>query len=174
MGRSSPIGGEVDRCGAETGVGERLEHRQGLRPEVLAVHVDEGVPQRLADAGGTDRAERAAVLDDPLLAAVVPDEMRDLVDVAVRAGGDRREADGGQRREHRRGPAVGTAGRERSKGGGLTGPDRAFQHRRCEPVDDDEDQRARGHFASERSPAYFSGPWRARRAATMGSTTASR
>ena len=46
-------------------------------------------------------AERGAVLDEPLLAAVVPDEVRDLVHVGVRAGRDRREADGRQRREGR-------------------------------------------------------------------------
>ena len=171
---ASPVRGEVDGCGAKAGVGERLEQRQGSRAEVLPVHVDEGVPQRLADPGGTHGAERAPVLDEPLLAPVVPDEMRNLVDVTVRARRDGREADRGERREDRRGAPIGTTG---SKGGErrcLAGTDRAFEHRRSEAVYDDENQWTRGHFASERRPAYFSGPLRARRAATTGRTTASR
>ena len=36
-------------------------------------------------AGGAHRAERRAVLDDPPLAAVVPDEVRDVVDVGPAA-----------------------------------------------------------------------------------------
>ena len=54
----------------------------------------------------THRAERRAVLDDPALVAVVPDEVRDPVHVRVRPGRDRGEADRRQRREHRDRPRV--------------------------------------------------------------------
>ena len=59
------------------------------------------IVSRIARArpGGAQRGERRAVLDDAPLAAVVPDEVRDLVHVRVRAGGERREAHGRQRRE---------------------------------------------------------------------------
>ena len=174
MRRSSPVGGEVDGCGAEAGVGERLEQGHCPCPEVLPVHVDERVPQRLADAGDADCAERAAVLDETLLPAVEPGEMRDLVDVAVPARRDGGQADGGQRGKHRRGAPVGAAFGEAGQCRGVPGSDCALQHRRGEAVDDDQDQRPGAHFASERSPAYFSGPPRARRAATTGNTTASR
>ena len=64
------------------------------------------------------RVERGAVLDEPLLLAVPPDEVRDVVHVRVAAGRDRREADGRQRREGRDGAAV-LAGSARSASAGA-------------------------------------------------------
>ena len=174
MERSASVRREVDRRRAKAGVREGLEHRHGPPPEVLPVHVDERVPQRPADPGGAHGAERAAVFDDPLLPTVVPDEVRDLMDVAMGAGRDRREANRSERREDGCRTTVGAPGRERGEGRGVAGADRALQHRRGQAVDDHEDQRERRHFASERRPAYFSGPLRARRAARTGRATASR
>ena len=60
---------------------------------MVRVHVHHGVAQRAADARRADGAERRAVLDEPPLAAAVPDEVRDLVDVGERTRCERREAD---------------------------------------------------------------------------------
>ena len=93
MARPAPVAGDVDRGGREPCVLEPFVHSHGLLAEVLLVHVEDRVEDRPARAGGPDRRERRAVLDQPPLAAVVPDEMRDVVHVGVRPGGDRREAD---------------------------------------------------------------------------------
>ena len=90
--------------------------------------------------GRADRGERGAVLDEAPLAAVPPDEVRNVVDVGVRAGGDRAQADRGQRRE--RGDAARVAavlGEERERGG-RAGLDGFFEDVRREPVDHDQDQ----------------------------------
>ncbi len=100
------------------------------------------------DAGGADRAERRSVLDEALLLAVPPDEVRDLVDVAVGAGRDRREADRRQRRERRRGARVRPVleqEADRRRVGGL-------EHRRRQAVDHDQDDRLRpSSVAGERA-----------------------
>ena len=173
VARPSPVGGEVDGRGPEPGVGERLEDRHGPLAEMLAVHVDERVAQRVPDPGGTDGLERAPVLDDPPLVAVEPDEVRNLVHVAVGAGGDRGEADRSQRGEDRRRPPVLALGGEGGERRRVAGADRPFEHRRRQPVDENQDDGTRAHFASERRPSYLSGLRRARRAARAGSTTAS-
>src|SRR5205807_272216 len=59
------------------------------------------VEDRAPRAGRPQRREGRPVLDDPPLAAVVPDEVRDVVDVGMRPRHDRREADRRQRGERR-------------------------------------------------------------------------
>ena len=91
--------------------------------------------------GGDDRAERRAVLDEPPLLPVEPDEVRDVVDVRMRAGGDRRGADRGQRRE-RRERARGRCRRWRGTraAGASSALDRALEDRRRQAVDHDQDE----------------------------------
>ena len=122
------------------------------------------------------RGERGAVLDEALLVAVPPDEVRDAVDVAVAAGRDRREADRRQRRERRDGAAVAAVVEqepERRRVGRL-------EHRRRQPVDDDQDDRLRRTAsgtqsrASVRRPAWRSGVRRRTRPRSPACPTASR
>ena len=96
--------------------------------------------QRLPRARRAHGAERRAVLDEPLLAAVVPDEMRDLVHVRMGAGRERREADRRQRREGRDGAAVAAVLGEQRERRRVPSLERVLEHRRREAVDDDEDQ----------------------------------
>ena len=121
------------------GVLQRLEEGDRLRPEVLGVHVEDRVEDRAPRPGGADGAEGGAVLDEAPLAAVVPDQVRDLVDVRVRAGGDRGEADRRQRGERRGRTAVAAGAGERGQRGQAL-LDCALEHRGREPVDDDEDR----------------------------------
>ena len=69
------------------------------------------------------------------------------------AGGDRRKADGRERREHRRrAPVTRVLGEEgeRRRAAALDGAlERGGRH----PVDDDEDELLGGHLARVRSPA---------------------
>ena len=111
-------------------------------------------------ASGASRPRGSRSNDEPYstsapLAAVPPDEVRDVVDVRVRARRDRGETDGRQRRERRDRPAVGARSgecRERRRG---TVADRVLEGRRRQAVDDDQDRRGLTS-ASVRSPAYFS------------------
>ncbi len=72
----------------------------------MLVEVDDRVTEPLSQPCGPHGSERRAVLDQPALGAVPPDEMRNPVDVGVPAGGDRGEAHRGERREGRRRAAV--------------------------------------------------------------------
>ena len=162
MARPPAVARDVDRGRRQPGVFERLVHGLDVAREVLRVQVDDRVAQRAREPGGADRAERRAVLDEPLLTAMPPDEVRDVVAVGMRAGRDRAEADGCQRREGADGaPVLAVLGEEakRRRVGRL-------EHRRRQPVDDDEDDRLRlaceaQSLASERSPAWRSGARRA-------------
>src|SRR5207244_377572 len=80
-----PIAGEVDRGGRVARVLERLEDGHRVGAEMLLVHVEDRVEQRLARAGCADGRERGPVLDDPALAAVVPDQVRDAMDAGMGA-----------------------------------------------------------------------------------------
>ena len=170
---------EVDRRRAAPGIREGLEERHGVPPEVLGVHPHQGVPERASQARRARGAEGRAVLDEPLLAAVPPDEVRDLVDVGMGSGRDRRQADGSERRERRRRAAERPPLRECRQRRRRLRAESPLQHRRRQPVDHDEDELrlraapAGGHFASVRSPACRSGSFRARRAASAGTSTAS-
>jgi len=75
---------------------EPFVDRDRVAPEVPRVHVHDRVADRLPGPGGAHGAEGGAVLDQPPLAAVVPDEVRDLVHVGVRPRRERGEADRGQ------------------------------------------------------------------------------
>ena len=77
MRRAAAVGREVDGRSAQSGVGQCLEQRHRPPPQMLGVHVDERVTEGAPDSGGAHRPERASVFDEALLAAVVPDEMRD-------------------------------------------------------------------------------------------------
>ena len=90
----APVAGDVDRGGGQPGVLERLVHGDGAPAEVARVQAVDRVDQRLPRPRRANRAERRAVLDEPLLAPVVPDEVRDLVDVGVRAGRERERQTG--------------------------------------------------------------------------------
>ncbi len=177
MERAPAVRGEVHRRRPEPGVREGLEHRHGARAEMLRVHPYQGVAQRSAETGGACGAERRAVLHEAALAAVPPHEVGDLVDVRMRPRRDRGEADGGQGGERRRrAPEASPPGQRRQRRQRAVG-ERRLEHLRREPVDDDEDElrpRRRGHFASERSPAWRAGSCRALRTAATGTSTASR
>ena len=97
--RAAAVAGDVHRGRDEARVLGGLEDGDGVAAEMRRVHVHDRVADRLPGAGRPHRPERRAVLDQPLLAAVVPDEVRDLVHVRIRARGDRREAHGRQRGE---------------------------------------------------------------------------
>ena len=101
--------------------------------------------------GGHDRGEGGAVLDEPPLAAVVPDEVRDLVDVRVRARRDRGEADGRQRREHRGAAPVRPVLREEPQRRELV--ERALEEPGREPVDHDQRELVRHHISRARGSA---------------------
>ena len=137
--RAPAVAGDVHRGRDEPRVLERLEHRHGVLAEMLLVHVVDRVRERLRHAGGAHGGERRAVLDDPPLAAVPPDEVRDPVHVGTGAGDDRGEADRRERREHGgRAPVDAVLGeiRERGRAAALDGAlERGGRH----PVDDDED-----------------------------------
>ena len=62
--------------------------------------------ERLREPGRAQRGEGGAVLHDPALLPVPPHERGDVVDVRARAGRDRGEADGRERREDRRRPPI--------------------------------------------------------------------
>ena len=105
--------------------------------------------------------------------AMPPDEVRDVVDVRVRAGRDRRQADGRQRRERRDAPG-GTSPRRRARKASARerSPDRVLERRRRQAVDDDQDRLALTSQACG-APAYFS-PARCReRSPTTGIAIAS-
>ena len=137
---AAAVAGDVDRCGRQPGVLERFVDGDRLRAEVKPVHVDGRVEERARHSRGPHRPERGAVLDEPRALAVVPDQMRDAMDVRVRAGRNRREAHGCQRGERgdcaRVGPLLG----EERKGRRSTVADGRLEHRRRQPVDDDEDE----------------------------------
>ena len=93
-------------------------------------------------------AERRAVLDHTPLAPVVPDEVRDPVDVGLRARRDRREAHRGQRRERARCRGRSSRARRGRPARGSSPFDRVLEDPGREAVDDDEDQLlAVGHGA---------------------------
>ena len=88
----------------------------------------------------------------PLLFAVPPDEVRDVVHVGMRAGRDRGEADGCERREGRSGTAILAVLREEAQ----RGSGGALEHRRRETVDHDQHdgfRHRRQSRASVRRPA---------------------
>ena len=90
--RRSAIAGDVDRGRGQSRFLERLVYRHGVRTEMQPVEVDDRVDDRPRHAGGANGAERRAVFDETLALAVVPDEMRDVVNVGMRTGRDRRQA----------------------------------------------------------------------------------
>ena len=139
MARAPAVAGDVHRGRDETGVLERLEHRHRVLAEMLLVHVVDRVRERLRHARGAHGGERGAVLDDPPLAPVPPDEVRDPVHVGTGAGDDRGEADRRERGKHGGRATVdavlGEIG-ERRRAAALDGAlERGGRH----PVDDDED-----------------------------------
>ena len=153
MARPAPVGGEVDGSRAKARVGERLEEGDRAAAEMVAVHPDQRVPERASQTRRPGRAERRAVLDEPSLPAVPPDEVRDLVHVRVRPGGDRGEADRGERRECRRGAAERARLRERGQRRGRRRAEGRLEHGRGEPVDDDEDELAAHRDVTSRACA---------------------
>ena len=83
---------------------------------MLLVQVVDRVGERLRNAGRAHCRERRAVLDDAPLAAMPPDEMRDVMHVRARPGRDRREAHRRERREdRRRAPVRAVLGEERER-----------------------------------------------------------
>ena len=151
--RPSAVAGGVHGRSREACVLERLEHRRGVAGEVVRVHLDDRVTDRAPGSRSPHRAEGRAVLDQASLPAVVPDEMRDLVDVRMCPGRERGHADGSQRRKgrHRARIAPGRVElRERRCRPPLDG---LLEDLRSEPVDDDEDQLSGHQSASVRSPA---------------------
>ena len=162
--RAAAVARDVHRCGHEPGVLERLVDGDRVLREVLLVHVEDRVGERLRHARGAQRGERRAVLDDAPLLAVPPDEMRDVVHVGPGAGRDRREADGRERREDRRRAAVRALLGEQRERGRAAAVDGALERGGRHAVDDDEDELLGAHFASVRRPAYRSGARRRRRA----------
>ena len=153
MPGAAAVAREVDRAGLEARVLQRLEHRRRVRRDVLAAHAEDRVPDRLARSHRPHGGERGAVLDDPLLAAVVPDEVRDVVDVGEGARRDRREADRRQRGEHAR-PSPRPAGfGDRGEGGQASCGEPLLERLRRQPVDDDEDE-------LPSVPARQLSPWR--------------
>ena len=138
--RAASVARDVDRGGRQARVFEHLEQRGGPARQVLSVHVDDRVEYPARHSGGTQRGERRAVLDDPPLAPVVPDEMGNVVHIGMRACDERREADGRQRRERRHRTVVAALlGEERQRGCALVAH-RRLEHRRREAVDDDQDE----------------------------------
>ncbi len=85
-----PVAREVHSRRYQPVLLEALEDRSRVRREVRLAHVDDRVPHRIAKPGRTRCGERRAVLDDPLLLAVVPDKVRDPVNVWPSACRDRR------------------------------------------------------------------------------------
>jgi hypothetical protein len=150
--RAAPVARDVDRGGHEPRVVERLVHGHGTPAEVLGVQVHDRVADRLPRPCRAHGAERRAVLDDAALAAVIPDEVRNLMHVRAGACGDRRQAHRRQRREDRDGAAVGAELGEPRQPGRRGRPEGGLEHRRGQAVDDGEDELAR-HFASVRRPA---------------------
>ena len=152
------VGGEVDRRRDEARVLERLEDSHCPFAEMVCVHVDHRVPQRAADAGGTDGTEGRAVFDEPALGTAVPDEMGDLVHVWECTCRQRRQADRCQRREDGDRPAVRAELEQRRERRRRASLDSSLQHRRRQAVDDGDDQLLplHGYFASVRRPAYRS------------------
>ena len=140
MAGAPAVAGDVHGGRRQARVLERLVDRHRLRPEVLLVHVEDGVEDRAPGAGSADRGERGAVLDDTLLGAVVPDEVGDVVHVRVRAGCDRRQADRGQRREGGDAAAVAPVRGQEGERGRRSSLDRVLEDIGREAVDDDEDE----------------------------------
>ncbi len=138
--RAAAVARDVDRSRRQPGVLERLVDRHRLPTEVAGVELVDRVLERAAGARGDDGAEGRAVLDHALLGAVVPDEVRDLVDVRMGARRQRGQTHGRQRRKRRRRTAVGPlAGEERQRRRAPVG-DGALEHRRRQAVDHDQDQ----------------------------------
>ena len=162
---ASAVAGDVDRGRGQTCVFERLEHGDAVGRQMLAVHVDDRVEDPPRHPGCTERRERRPVLHDPLLAAVVPDEMRDVVDVRMSAGRKRRETHRRQRGERRdRALVASVLGEERQRRRALVADGR-FEDRRRQAVDDDEDHLfSRGQGSAIRHSARGRGRAGARRA----------
>ena len=140
VARAAAVAREVDRRRLDAGVLERLEHRRRVSREVLVVHGEDRVPDGAPSADRAHGRERGAVLDQPFFTAVVPDEVGDVMDVGIRPGGDRGQADRGQRREDARATPEGALLHEepeRRKAPLLETP---LEHRGGEPVDDRENE----------------------------------
>src|SRR5215218_4689070 len=103
---AAAVARDVDRGGREARRLERLVHRLGPPPEMTRVEVDDRVAEPLREAGRAHRRKGRSILDEALLLPVPPDEVRNLVDVAVRTCRDRRETDRSEGRERRDGAAV--------------------------------------------------------------------
>ncbi len=130
------------------GVLDQLEQRPQLGREMDVVEVHDGVVDRLFGALDERRLEGRSVLDEPLLAAVVPLQRRDARPVGPGAGRDRREADRRQRRERRDGLPEAAALDEHAQVRRRTARDGGGEGVRREAVDDDQDQLARRHEAA--------------------------
>ena len=132
---AAAVGRDVDRRRREARVLERLVDRLGAPQQMALVQVDDRVAHPLHEPGGAKRGERRAVLDEPLLLAVPPDEVGDPVHVGVAAGRDRGEADRRQRRERRGRAAVAAVVEQEAERGRLG----RLEHRRRQAVDHDQD-----------------------------------
>jgi hypothetical protein len=139
VARPAAVGREVDRGRDEPRVLNRLEDGRRAAAHVLVAHREDRVAEGLARADRAHGRERRAVLDDSPLAAVVPGEVRHAVDVGVRAGRDRRQADGRDRGKGRHPrserPARGELGDRRN----AALVECALEQRGRQPVDHDED-----------------------------------
>ncbi len=102
------VGRDVDRRGRQPRPLERLEDRLGAAREMALVEVDDRVAEALDEPGRAHRGERRAVLDEALLLAVPPDEVRDPVHVGVR-----------RRSRSRPGTPASATGRSRPRGGSV-------------------------------------------------------
>ena len=153
MPRAAAVARDVHRCGDETRVLERLVDGDGVLREVMLVHVEDRVGERLRHPRGAQRRERRAVLDDAALLAVPPDEMRDVMHVGPGAGHDRREADRREGREDGRRAAVRALLGEERERRCAAAVDGALERRGRHAVDDDQDELLGAHFASVRRPA---------------------
>ena len=139
------VADHVHRRRHEPRVFEALEERDRSARQVLLIHVEDGVAERLRGPGRANGTERGAVLDEPALAAMEPDEVWNPVHVRVRAGRERGEADRRQRREGRHRTAIAAVVHQEAERRDRLPLDRVLQHPRREAVDDDQDELLGGH-----------------------------
>jgi hypothetical protein len=108
---------------------------------------------------------------------VVPDKVRDAVDVRMRAGRDGRETDGGDRGERGRPLDKRSCLVEKTERGQACLVKAVLEHRGREPIDDREDQAltsdGRQSLASTLSPAKRELARRLSRTPAIGAPTAS-
>ena len=140
MHDAAAVDREVHGRRDEPGVLECLEHRRHPRRQMPCVHVHERIAHRLPDPCRAQRAEGRSVLDEAPFSAVVPDEVRNPMDVRACARGDRGQTDGRERGEDRDGATIRAVLDQPGEGRRVPLLDRRFERRRAQPVDDHDDE----------------------------------